>query len=81
MVLATKMWSVPLRSFSKCPLEGLRYVGVFHEVHEVGIEDAYKEHAETTCDGDRAVVCRIMLGAFFVEGGNVGFLPCFRELG
>ena len=52
-----------------------------HEVHEAGVQDTCEEFAETVCDGNRAVVCRVMFRAFFVEGCNIGFLPCSWELG
>ena len=51
-------------AFSKCTLEGMGYVGVFHKLHKVSVEDAGKEFAKTTSDGYGAVVSWIMLEPF-----------------
>ena len=62
-------------ALGKGPLEGVGYVGVFHKLHKVGVEDSSKEFAKATGDGYGAIICWVVFRAFFVEGGNIGFLP------
>ena len=62
-------------------LKGVGYIGILHKLHEAGVEDSCEKLAKAAGDGNWAVIDRVILGAFFVEGGNVGFLPWGGEVG
>ena len=47
-------------------------------MYKASIEDAGEKLAEATGDGDVTVVSWVMFGAFFVEGGYIGFLAMHR---
>ena len=62
-------------------LKGVGYICILHKLHKPSVEDACEKFSKTASDGNRTVICRVTLGAFFVEGGNVGFLPGGRKEG
>ena len=74
-VFATKYMVGSTAALGKGPLEGVGDVGVCHEVHKASVKNTSEELAKAASDGDGAVVSWVMFGAFFMEGGYIGFLP------
>ena len=68
-------------AFDEGALEGVGDIGICHEEHKAGVEVSSEKFAKATCDGYGAVICWVVFGAFFVEGGNIGILPRGGEIG
>ena len=43
--------------------------------HDGGDDDVFHEFAADACEGDGAIVCSVMTGAFLVNGSDIGVSP------